>query len=281
MKKENEFFSFSRFIQLLKYDFQNNRFHYLTAIPGAMLALGIILWVFFPDFHLSHEPSWRATNFLPFIILGYLIFGILIAGNSFPGFKSKTATIGYLTLPASTFEKFTAQWVIRILLFMVLYPLIFKITANLTASLYMAFHSPPTASDFAGQIEYFTFVKAFDLDQPDRAVNFFICTIVISFPTLGISLLFLTSTFFKKWNALLGPLSILVLLFVILFYNVTIFHLLDPFNSIFLGNEVKLEHPKVINNTVPLVFFSAVCLVILLCFICWLTTYFRLKEKQV
>lgn len=142
MKKENEFFSLSRFVQLLTYDFNNNRIYYITTIPVAMLIMGLFFWSVFPDFPkpdypLYSSPDWKSKNYIPLLILGYIVFGVFIVGKSFPWLRNSGSVTSYLTLPASIFEKYMVQWVIRVFLFLIIYPLAFQLTANVTADIYL------------------------------------------------------------------------------------------------------------------------------------------------
>ncbi|GGF26123.1 hypothetical protein [Echinicola rosea] len=287
MKKENEFFSLRRFSQLLKYDFNNNRLYYIATVPIAMLIMALLFWYVFPDLPKSTDalyasPGWRSKNYIPMLFLGYIIFGIFIVGKSFPSFRNSGSVTSFLTLPASTFEKYLVQWIIRIALFLVLYPLIFQITANVTADLYLENYKSFLLSnnlpmDKLPGIDKFRFFDLFG-DANEATIG---RISIICMGVLGASLLFLGSTIFKKWNLFFGPLSILVMIFFIYAYLCIVSYFIVPEQSDFWVIGFKGNQPAYFDEEIPLIGLSALIIAAIGAITCWLATYFRLKEKQV
>lgn len=68
--------------------------------------------------------------FFPMMSFLAIVFGVLYCGYSFPSLRNKESTISYMTLPASTLEKFTLEFINRILLSILVLPLLFWITYN-------------------------------------------------------------------------------------------------------------------------------------------------------
>ncbi len=249
-----------------------------------MLAIALVHWMVWPDISSSNYRSeWPAKNYLPFFFLGYFIFGILIGGNSFPGFKSSGATIRYLTLPSSHFEKFLLQWGIRVLLFILLYPILFKFTVNYTADIYLNYQTAYLKSkglslDLLPKIGNFSFIEIFKGNNESNLV-----LIMISLMGLGgISLLFLGGTFFGKWNILKGPLAILLLVFVFFLHLVVLSHILVPEHTQGWAITFKIGGPEIIEGIpLPLPLFSGLIFLGLLSVVSWIAAYWRMKEKEV
>lgn len=287
MNTKNDTFSLSRFWKLIKFDFNNNRLYYIATIPVAMLAISIILWMIFPGDITKNGYSgtsiiFESRNFTPFFILGYVIFGIIIVGNSFPGLKNERQTIKYLLIPASNFEKFIVQWSFRVFLFIILYPLLFKFTANLTADSYVALHEYYVSSKgfkatLLPQIERFTFTDFVGKTNQPTLTTMGLCIVY----GLGVSLLFFGSTIFKKWNLLLGPLSIIGLLLLILLYLTILSNILNPSSLKFWSINLRVDKPIFFDEKVELISLTTLVLGSLFCVSSWITAYFRLKELEV
>jgi hypothetical protein len=60
-------------------------------------------------------------------------------GHSFPAFRSKESTIHYLMVPASTLEKFTFEFISRIIIALVTLPLLYWLTFNLHGYFFQIF----------------------------------------------------------------------------------------------------------------------------------------------
>jgi|GEM_PF-2181141 len=284
MKIKSNIFSLSRFFKLLQHDFNNNRLYYLAIIPVAMLAIGLVHWFNYPDAGLpqinySYRP-WESKRYLPTFILGYIVFGIIIGGNSFPGLKNNNSTIRYLSLPASVFEKFLFQWGTRILLFLILYPLIFKLTVNFTADIYLdhlasILVSEGKSLDLLPKIDYLIYSEYFGKNSEPILLLFLFLLMGIG----GISLMFLGGTIFRKWNILLGPITILFLVFVFFLHLVILSHFLVPESTEGWEINFKIGGPEIIKD-LPLPILSGFVFLGLLSIVSWVVAYLRLKERE-
>ncbi|MEP1097316.1 MAG: hypothetical protein ABJG78_19525 [Cyclobacteriaceae bacterium] len=83
-----------------------------------------------------------AEMFLGFLTGFVAVFGILYSGYSFPAFRSKENTISYLTLPASTFEKFLFEFTSRIIIMLIALPFLFWLTFNFEGYVFELFGGP-------------------------------------------------------------------------------------------------------------------------------------------
>ncbi|WP_186756651.1 hypothetical protein [Echinicola salinicaeni] len=287
MNSKNETFSLNRFWNLFKYDFNNNKLYYIATIPVAMFGIGFVLWLNFPGEITKNGYNSTSLNFgissytFP-LFLGYFIYGIIIIGNSFPSLKNERKTLKYLLLPASTFEKFLLQWGIRVFLFLILYPLLFKFTANITGDIYLGIHKYYISqkgfqTTMFPEISKFTFSHYYN-EQPKAKILFLIVGILWS---LGASLLFLGATYLKNWNLFLGPICITALIFIIYLYLVLLSNFINPDPRHFWNITLKGDKPVFFNDEIPLILISAMSIGIILSFVSWATAYYRLKEREV
>lgn len=74
---------------------------------------------------------WNQSNGLITFEIFFFSLGIIYASFAFPPFRTKEKTMAYLMLPVSTLEKFTFEFLTRIVAFILFMPLLFLIVANL------------------------------------------------------------------------------------------------------------------------------------------------------
>ncbi|WP_215223756.1 hypothetical protein [Echinicola shivajiensis] len=250
-----------------------------------MLAIGLVHWFIWPnnpENYSSTDYKWKVESYLASFLLGYFIFGTLITCKSFPGLENHYSTISYLSLPASAFEKFLAQWILRLLLFAIFYPIIFKLSVNLTIWLYKGVNSEYFDSVVPGvsgiEIEYFSFFAMFPNPYFEKGIFG-----IVAMGMTGLSYLFMTGTLFGKWNIIKGPLSAILLYFTYVFLILLIFRILNSVEGGVWNGMTNYKHPKIplFNSEIPLTELGGA--IVLICFpiICWIIAYFRLKEKEV
>ncbi|MBD8490849.1 hypothetical protein IFO69_19005 [Echinicola sp. CAU 1574] len=289
MTTQNEFFSLSRFWNLLKYDFNSNKLHYIATLPVAMLGIATVLWIAFPgEIKMGHGYSvtsvpFKSNSYNIFLFLGAVIYGIAIVGNSFPGLKNEKKTLIHLLLPSSNLEKFLLQWGVRVFLFLVLYPILFKFTADITSEIYLAIHKYYLSSNnlkpsLFPQIEKFSFKQFIGNNPKTFTLN---SSFVVAMYTLTVSIVFFGGTIFKRWNILLGPLSIMGLILIVFIYLVILSNILNPTQRGFWDINLNINAPKLFNDLIPLTMFTTLIFGILFSVVLWVATYFRFKEKEV
>lgn len=129
-------FSGKRFQLLFKQHFIHNG-QFLLLSSGAYVGV-IFIVLSLVQAGNSLEPH-RFESFQAFLITFVTVFGILYVGHSFPAFRSKESTIGYLMLPASTVEKFLFEFISRVGIILVTLPLLFWITFHLQGYFFALF----------------------------------------------------------------------------------------------------------------------------------------------
>ncbi len=123
----NNTFDFRRFGLLFRqYLIHNNK----TLVYSLVGYSGVVFLVLFLA-QLGNEgnPHTIAT-FLPVLPAVVITFGLLHVGYSFPAFRSKEKSFGYLTLPASTLEKFLFELVTRVVLLLIILPVLYWFMFN-------------------------------------------------------------------------------------------------------------------------------------------------------
>ena len=147
----NQFFNIQRFAKYAAYDVRTNYKGYLMA--AAIGAVGVFLWTYFliftsintgsgfeerllrENFRINEVPEVAVAIFLSCLLFFFSTFLLL----SFPALSGKKSTMNYLLLPASTFEKYLCELVVRIFIGFGLYLLIFYLMANFAIIAYESF----------------------------------------------------------------------------------------------------------------------------------------------
>lgn len=129
-------FNPKRFIRYSIYQLMSHRNNLLLITGGAAVVLFTFLLILISNHGIRNAEGWFGT------FIGTFVFsGLLLIGHSFPAMRKKKSTINFLMIPASNFEKFFYEFLIKIVLFTLLYPLFFKIIGELAFS-FAQFISP-------------------------------------------------------------------------------------------------------------------------------------------
>jgi hypothetical protein len=266
----NPIFNLNRFFDLCRRSFVLNKQLILISIGG--LSGGIFLILLVLQLFDRNYRHWNNSNtFILFLFL-YIGLGIVYASLSFSGFRTKEKTINELMFPASPLEKYIFEVLSRLVLFIVIFPLVFWIIANLEC---MMLHSIyPFFEDY-----HFSFIKGI-------AKNFGIARDfgkhIEVWPTIMIitgGLLFFTIPFtgassFQK-NPLVKTLlltTIIVVVFILI--GVGLNYALDLENYSLAPDRLLFVTKKHIPKFISL-FFTATNAVLLT------ISYFKIKEKEV
>lgn len=121
----NNTFNGKRFLLLCKQHFiHNTQFLILSSVVYVGIVFVVLSMVQIMDRDLKpHDPS----SFIGFLVISFIIFGLLYVGHSFPAFRAKETTINYLMLPASVLEKYVFEFLSRIGIVFLMLPLLYWI----------------------------------------------------------------------------------------------------------------------------------------------------------
>lgn len=129
----NQTFDFRRFSLLLQKEF-------LTGNKKSLIVLGAVfgLMMLFAWFLIETKDGYQYLNFnmFPLVLFGG---GFVFTSVMYYEFSKKTGTHHYLSLPASTFEKFLSKWLITAVLFPIVTVLLFWIYVKLADQLHFSY----------------------------------------------------------------------------------------------------------------------------------------------
>ena len=128
----NNSFSVQRFFLLCKQSLIINKKIISISLAGFVGILFIALILFQSASQFSH---WENNNYQGTFLSLFFTLGIIISGHAFPAFRTKEKSMTYLMLPVSASEKFTFEFLVRIVLFILVLPSLFWVVANLEGAI--------------------------------------------------------------------------------------------------------------------------------------------------
>lgn len=260
--KSNSYFSFQRFWILLRNDILLNYKKYLLTIGGAFIVIFIVLFMSMPN--AQYERHFVGSSYItPFLIC--LIGLSAFIGMAFPAFSNKTDTLNYLLQPASTFEKFLSQFIIRVVIGIMIFLLIFWIDAYLArAAAQIALRKFPSYP----QIEAFQFSYLFS-GYKNAFLGY------LAYLSAGI-FLFSVRLFFRKMGLIKTALALAGTVLSVMLLMTIFSHIFFPDT---VGLNIQIDAYTVYKDFQNLeIFFISISNLSLLFFLP--LGYFKLKEKQ-
>jgi hypothetical protein len=268
----NNYFSFKRFSLLLQQDLLINRTKYLLGILG----LGVITYLLSYWFlnaakrsMIQNEYFVNQTYMLCFMFY-IMVVGVVI-GTAFPDLTDKIKTANYLLTPASTFEKFLAQFLVRMGLFIPIALGIFWIAIRLAKASLI----PGDSGLDPSLIPYFEFRLLI------TAVNRIWDTWLILFMIFGIfsygSYLFAGATYFRRYALVKAVIFSAIVLGSSILFMILLSHVFYP--QVTHGFDIQFAPIQVTENldsfkiaALGLTHFSWMFFLAI--------AYFKLKEKE-
>ncbi|MDR1896198.1 MAG: hypothetical protein LBR10_05355 [Prevotellaceae bacterium] len=259
----NKIFSPKRFCNLIYNDLLIYRKTYIFSILGIwLITYLILLWA------MTVDSRFDIVDYLALMYMYYIVVGFSI-GNAFPDFNNKIRTANYLLLPASTFEKFLSQFLLKVLIAFALSACIFWIDAHLakwTASLIGIFGRIGVIADFSYNKVVFPNIIMTLLDK---------LSVIFAFFSL-VTFVFSMRLFFEKFaiikTVIFGVIMVLAFTGCMVLWS----HIFYPETN---GWDVALKGYEIndVSNVSWYVYFIS--------FISWIfflaTGYYKLKEKQI
>jgi hypothetical protein len=286
----NKFFSFNRFYLLLRNDLLINYKKYCLAILVAFILGFVFLYGSMPRLVYGNEMgnSWNiftSNRYKSIFMASIFVLGALV-GSSFPDLGSKVKTSNYLLVPASTFEKFSSQFFIRVICGAAIFLVLFWIDARLARAIsVMQMVDVKTNLHYANAenvIEKFNYGMIFlynKVNYPVEKIVYFkaIETWGLSFLIISIGLyLFSVKLFFKKLGLVKSIISLVAVFFVMALFMVVFSHVFYPQT---IGFDVSLKNYTLQNGVENIEFWLYLIGLVSPAFLLSLG-YFKLKEKQ-
>lgn len=258
----NNILSMHRILLLYKQYINLHSKNILITIGAAFfIIIGIHAFFHVQEFGTLHRGS--VSNEYHGAIFSFVFFGacLLWVGQAFSGFRSKEKTMEYLMLPASTFEKFLFEFINRIVVFLIVFPIIYWVATNIVTGI---FHSQiPEYSDYR-----FSYSDLF----PTWKTR--VLLLVASLGMLFFTLPFTGATYFQKLSLVKTILSValifgfftLMILLIVKGFNIKEYSPMDN-KILFMKDEKDAQlagiYAAVLGNLVILAI-----------------GYFKLKEKE-
>lgn len=257
--KTNQIFNFKRF-ERYALSTLILRYRQLLLMIGAAVS-GIFIISFLV---LYNNTNWNVANWLSIIIPLTIVCGLLYAGSSFPSFRSREKTLGYLLVPVSSFEKILYEFVERIVVFILLFPVLLYLFGNLAANMVTQIYQ---FQHEVVNIDHLSFINL----AKDNAQG---SDLALLTGSLAIFLVAFAGTVsFKKY-----PLIKTFVFSMLVFFTIAGYFYL-------VMEKLKLQHPWIENfgDNIRSEQAFAILTIVLLAFslITFCYSYFKLKEKEV
>lgn len=273
-------FQVSRMLNLARFEWMNRKKVYVLAF----FTIIAFLITFFQSFFYSNLGSmrWESGYYHGVFISGFFILSFLAVGQSFLDLREKKSASLYSTLPASHLEKYAVQLVMRVLLPLLSYPLLFWLASILSVELFklgdlIFSYSSESSNPEVARLTDFLKLPEGQIPIIYWAVGALICLIP--------SLMFSGGVFFGKWNFILMPLTIIAVCGFMTLSSLVLSVLIHPSTISDDGGQMKLEmfnfdQPEIFSNTPLTVFVIVFCLWAAV-FISYLASFYKLTEKEV
>ena len=266
----NNTFELKRFGLLLKKTVMERPVQ-LVGLCGLILAATLVIYS-----ALLHFLGWQAWNLAQNLTFAWCFFGggCFLSSIVFGYFGTNASGSAYLTLPASTFEK----WLCGVLMVGLFFPILFLAFFRIMdASFVIVYHNgldknSPSYKMLYDAVHTFTFDSVFVKESIMIYVNF-------------IGAMLVGSLYFNKVSAIKTAIVYIGAVGFIYFLNLFLANLafrnVDiafPFNSVMIkvGSGIGiLELPANISSIVHVVFLFIIPIVL------WITAYIRLREKEI
>lgn len=265
----NQTFNIKRALRYSKYQLIMNRRSTLTKLGGFAIALFALFFTM-----LMNAEMRNANDYLVLFYTIFVICGLLFIGNSFSALRKKDETIQFLSIPASSFEKFSYEYITKVVLYILLYPLVFLLIGKLAFSVCSIFTGVNPQLDKNTVVTFGYLFRDFK-DEPE------IMNILIAVYFLVSSILLSGAASFKKLPLVKTFLAVGVLFGVIVGYFYIIIEKLKLSNGIERGTEAIFITVLDLNpNKAPSVnILLAPILLLAVAFVCY--SYYKIKEKEV
>jgi hypothetical protein len=242
-----------------KYASSKLEMNYKNILISAAMASAIISLFLFIMINVG-DGKWSSHNWVLFTPMSCFFGGVLYIGKSFPMLRQKEEMLIFHLTPASTFEKFIYEFLERMGLFIVLFPLLFVGIANLATEIITAIRN------YYGLFSDIAPISTHSLSEIIAQ------PVLIQIMTAGFlifSLAFACTATFRKRpiGKIIGIIGI---------YRILVFaygHYLVPENTWY---SVYIQSLPL--NTRRLVFSATMFIVALIALV---YAYFRVKEKEV
>jgi len=259
-------FEIKRFAYLFKNDLLLNYKTYLLGVTGF-----VIIYYLFMLYSMTIYPStYDSQDYFYTFIIGLFALGFFV-GSSFPALSSKNGTFTYIMIPASTLEKFSLQFIFRIVFGTIIFLVSYWVVAYLARVTALQMESVKRSGVF---IDSFNYAMLFD---GFTGIKHKVIIYITAF-TIGITF-FSFRLFFKKLAVLKSTVLIVGLVLLLFFVMSILSNLFFPETTKGLF-DISILYMR--GNSYLLGFKGGSIILFILSFLLILPLgYYRLKEKQI
>jgi len=254
-------FNLKRFLMLFKKHSYEKGKEYILSI----LTITIIQIVLFIYAAYMNASGLKENYQQVFFIVGILLCGMIFTSIIFSDLNDKRKATSYLTLPASHLEKYLVNWLFSYLIFQLVFISVFYIATYAVLSL--------------GINEFGAGNKAINIFNKENQIY-----IVFYVYLLVHSLILYGAIFFKKKHFIKIILTLFILGLALTFINKLLLTIMidenvmtePPFTNLRFLNENKFYSIQIVESTLFTTSLLAAIVILL-----WLSSFYRLKEKEV
>lgn len=256
MEKRNQTFSLKRFG---KYAVTRLEMDYKSLLITAATVSALLILILFIIINLNHG-NWYSSHWDPFILIASFLGGVFYIRKAFPMLRKKEEMLMFFLTPASTLEKYIYEFIEKIGLFILLFPLLLYGVGNLAAEFIINVRS---YFGHLSEIAPLPLNYSSQLFSPGASMQ------IMSALFLLFSLVFVGTVLFRKYAGI--KIALVLGLYMLLSFKYSQYFAVE--NSLYSVYIQTLEL-----NTRRLVFSATMVMVAL---IILLYGYFRVKEKEV
>lgn len=287
-------FQVKRIGDLIRYEWMNRAKVYMAGILGMLPLLTLLFfYLMYSNYntisvfsrHIVSDSKglvWGSGNYKPVFYIGFIFLAMFIIGQSFLGLRQKGKARLYFLLPASHLEKFAAEFLLKVFIPLVAYPVLFWLSSIFSAELFRMFSSNflnPTSNPLPEAVEFFSLFQLPDEQIPP--IYWLIGGLLLLLP----SLMFSGGIFYGKWNSLLMPLTIIAIWGFLTLSSLILSWLINPVTVFRNDGLVRIEmfnfdKPEIFPET-PLTIFVIIFFIWLAAILSYVASYFKLTEKEV
>jgi hypothetical protein len=273
----NQTFSFQRWSLLVGKHWAENRKKYLLAI-AAFMSL-IFVWYVFTMLVDDYNPLAEGLQYVTYFFSLFIV-GPFYASQFFKQLSSRSKGIDYLMVPASTLEKLLCAVLYGIFLFFIVFTVAFYVVDIITVGLANLFHPW-----YSGEVNAQGIVRKAHVINVFKGNGSPVFYFFMMFSALQSAFL-LGSVYFAQYSYIKTAISVTLACLVIAlvgFYFTSFFMPMGGFHDI--GNYQVFSNDWKERKLIELPHWIGKVLEFILYYgfppIFWVTTYFRLKEKEV
>ena len=276
----NQTFSFQRFSLLVTKHWAENRKRYLLSIV-AFISL-IFVWFLFIMLTDDTHPLAKGLQEVTFFFTLFLV-GPLFAIQYFNELSSKTKGTNFLMVPASVLEKLLCSVLYTVVLFLVVFIVAFYVVdflAVLTANVFHPSYNGMQSNE--SKVLQASVTNVFNIRSGGSNPQNISFQILLIFWAVQSAAL-LGSIYFPKYSYIKTAISLALLFLLVAFLEVKVLMSFMPDGNyhgtgfkIYADGEGKLvQLSPWVKRFLEILLFCAFPIIF------WVTTYFRLKEKEV